>query len=74
MGVGSGYYHLSPSNATLVWDRIPMSIAIMALLSIVIGEYMSIRLGAILLTSPRFHWDSVRAVLVLDGVRWAVVT
>jgi len=49
VGVGSGYYHLSPSNATLVWDRIPMTIAFMALCSIVIGEFTSIRLGKILL-------------------------
>src|SRR5690242_810119 len=24
---GSGYYHWSPSNQTLVWDRLPMAIA-----------------------------------------------
>ncbi|MEN8809102.1 MAG: ceramidase domain-containing protein [Desulfobacterales bacterium] len=49
VGVGSGYYHLAPSNESLVWDRIPMTIAIMALVSIVIGEFVSMRLGAILL-------------------------
>jgi len=49
VGVGSGYYHLSPSNESLVWDRIPMTIVIMALVSIVIGEFVSIRLGSILL-------------------------
>ena len=49
VGVGSGYYHLAPSNETLVWDRITMTIAIMALVSIVIGEFTSIRLGPILL-------------------------
>ena len=49
VGVGSGYYHLAPSNESLVWDRIPMTIAIMALVSIVISEFVSIRLGAILL-------------------------
>jgi len=50
IGVGSGYYHLSPSNATLIWDRIPMTIAFMAMTSIIIGEFISPRLGAILLT------------------------
>lgn len=49
VGVGSGYYHLAPSNESLVWDRIPMTIAIMALVSIVISEFVSIRLGTILL-------------------------
>ena len=43
VGVGSGYYHLAPSNASLAWDRIPMTIAIMALVSIVIGEFVSVR-------------------------------
>jgi len=28
---GSGYYHFSPSTPTLVWDRLPMAIAFMAL-------------------------------------------
>ena len=35
---GSGYYHLWPSNGTLVWDRLPMTIAFMALLSAAIAE------------------------------------
>ena len=25
-GFGSGYYHWSPSNETLVWDRLPMTL------------------------------------------------
>ena len=49
VGFGSGYYHLSPTNETLVWDRIPMTIAFMALCSMIIGEYISTRLGSILL-------------------------
>ncbi len=49
VGVGSGYYHLSPSNATLVWDRLPMTIVFMALCSIIIGEFISIRAGSIVL-------------------------
>jgi hypothetical protein len=49
VGVGSGYYHLWPDNETLVWDRIPMAVAFMALLSIIVAEFVSIRLGSILL-------------------------
>ena len=49
VGVGSGYYHWSPSNPTLVWDRLPMTIAFMALSSIVAGEFISKRFGAMLL-------------------------
>jgi len=41
VGLGSGYYHWSPNNGTLVWDRLPMTIAFMALFSIIISEYIS---------------------------------
>jgi len=46
---GSGYYHLHPSNSTLVWDRLPMTIAFMALFSIVISEFVNEALGRKLL-------------------------
>ena len=46
---GSGYYHLSPGNASLVWDRLPMTIAFMALFSIIIAEFVSVHLGKLVL-------------------------
>jgi len=46
---GSGYYHLAPNNQTLVWDRLPMTIAFMAMFAIIIAEFISIRLGKTLL-------------------------
>ena len=46
---GSGYYHLEPNNQTLVWDRLPMTIAFMALFSIIISEFISVRSGRTLL-------------------------
>lgn len=48
-GVGSGYYHWTPDNQTLFWDRLPMTIGFMALLASVIGERISRRAGARLL-------------------------
>lgn len=42
---GSGYYHLAPDNARLVWDRIPIMIVFMALLSAVIADRMSVTAG-----------------------------
>ena len=45
-GLGSAYYHWRPDNATLFWDRLPMTIAFMALLASVIGERVSRRAGA----------------------------
>jgi hypothetical protein len=49
VGFGSGYYHLAPDNQTLVWDRLPMTIAFMALFSIIISEFISVRSGRALL-------------------------
>lgn len=46
---GSCYYHLNPSTDTLVWDRLPMTIGFMALVAIVIKEYVSVRLSNILI-------------------------
>ncbi len=42
---GSAYYHLAPDNARLVWDRIPIMIVFMALLSAVIAERVSVVAG-----------------------------
>lgn len=42
---GSGYYHLWPNNSSLVWDRLPMTIAFMALFSIIINEFTSFHLA-----------------------------
>ncbi|CAN5373573.1 ceramidase domain-containing protein [soil metagenome] len=46
---GSGYYHLHPDNATLVWDRLPMTISFMALFSILIREFLNEKVGRRLL-------------------------
>ncbi len=46
---GSGYYHLNPNNQTLVWDRLPMTIAFMSLFAIIIAEFVNEQRGAILL-------------------------
>jgi len=46
---GSAYYHLAPNDATLVWDRLPMTIAFMSLLAAVIGERIDARTGRLLL-------------------------
>jgi len=42
---GSGYFHLQPNNDTLIWDRLPMTIGFMSLVSIIVSEYFSPRLG-----------------------------
>ncbi|MBT2987426.1 MAG: ceramidase domain-containing protein [Candidatus Thiodiazotropha sp. (ex Ctena orbiculata)] len=46
---GSGYYHWNPSNETLVWDRLPMSIGFMGLLTALLSEYINNRLSSLLI-------------------------
>jgi hypothetical protein len=46
---GSAYYHLAPDNETLFWDRLPMTIAFMALVSSQIVDRISVRAGLVLL-------------------------
>jgi hypothetical protein len=45
-GLGSAWYHWRPNNARLFWDRLPMTIAFMALIASVVGERISRRAGA----------------------------
>ena len=40
--IGSAYYHLAPDNTTLVWDRLPMTIGFMGLLTALISERVSL--------------------------------
>lgn len=46
---GSAWYHLSPDNETLFWDRLPMTIAFMGLVSSQVVERISVRAGLLLL-------------------------
>ncbi|MGO8792495.1 MAG: ceramidase domain-containing protein [Terriglobia bacterium] len=46
---GSAYYHLAPNNARLVWDRLPMTLAFMSLLSAMLMERVNLRGGLIAL-------------------------
>ena len=42
---GSSYYHWEPSNARLVWDRLPMTIVFMSLVAALIAERINLRVG-----------------------------
>jgi hypothetical protein len=46
---GSGYYHRSPSDDALVWDRLPMTVAFMGLFAALLAEHVSERLERALL-------------------------
>ena len=45
VGIGSAHYHLAPSHGSLFWDRLPMSLAFMSLLSAVLVERLGPRVG-----------------------------
>jgi hypothetical protein len=53
-GVGSAAYHLAPSDATLVWDRLPLSLVFGAFFALVIEDR---------LTGPRNKLFALLAVL-----------
>ena len=46
---GSAWYHLAPDNETLFWDRLPMTVAFMGLLSAQVVDRVSVRAGLVLL-------------------------
>ena len=64
-GFGSAYYHLEPSNASLFWDRLPMTLSFMAFFAMIIGENLSSGAGRALL------WPLL-AVGVLSVVYWHI--
>jgi hypothetical protein len=47
--VGSAYYHLAPDDARLVWDRLPMTVAFVGLVTAMLAERVSPRLGRLVL-------------------------
>jgi hypothetical protein len=62
--IGSSYYHLDPNDATLVWDRLPMTVAFAGLVAGTLADRV-----------PRLTWPLL-AVLLLVGagsvVYWAL--
>ena len=68
---GSGYYHWGPSNATLLWDRLPMTIAFMGLFAAFISEHIGPRVERYLLV-PAVAVGIASAVWwhLTDDLRW----
>jgi hypothetical protein len=63
VGIGSGYYHWTPNNATLFWDRCPMTLAAAALTGAFVAERVDRRAGlvvavvlAVLLPGTLVYW------------------
>ncbi len=44
-GFGSAYYHWNPFNATLYWDRLPLTVVFMTFFVLVFAERVGLRAG-----------------------------
>lgn len=45
IALGSAYYHWTPNNLTLVWDRLPMTVGFMGLTAAVIADRIDAKAG-----------------------------
>ncbi|MGQ0384449.1 MAG: ceramidase domain-containing protein [Gammaproteobacteria bacterium] len=61
VAIGSAWYHLGPSNPALVFDRLPMTVAFMALFAAVVADRVSLQLGRVLL------WPCIAAGIASIG-------
>ena len=66
VALGSAWYHFEPANRTLVWDRLPMTIAFMALFTAVVADRFAWVVGRALL------WPSVVAGIL--SIAWWIRT
>ena len=78
---GSAYYHYDPNNATLFYDRLPMTIAFMSLVSFALIEQFKIRntnlftLGLILFgISTVIYWKTVDDLRLYYWVQLSAIT
>ena len=77
VAIGSAYYHVAPSDDRLFWDRLPMSIAFMALLAAFIADRIDPRIGKLSLVpllilgaATVLYWrttDDLRPYLLMQG-------
>lgn len=61
-GIGSAYYHLTPNDATLIWDRLPISLICAALLACIYRythqkpEYGLLLIGVVVAIFGVWYW------------------
>ena len=79
-GLGSAYFHWNPTNETLVWDRLPMTVVFAGLFGAMLAERISTRSGLavlllMLVVGPAsvFYWKatgdlSLYAVVQFGGM------
>ncbi|MPY23854.1 ceramidase [Shewanella psychropiezotolerans] len=47
VSLGSAYYHFEPTNQSLLWDRLPMTLGFMGLFSALMKEYLGKKIGSL---------------------------
>jgi hypothetical protein len=69
-GFGSAYYHWTPNDATLIWDRLPMTISFMSFFSVVISVFIEKKFGGkVLLPFLLIGLASILYWVVFDDLR-----
>jgi hypothetical protein len=79
-GLGSAYYHLVPDNERLFWDRLPMTIAFMSLISAQVVDRIDTKMGLGLLlpmllvgAASVIYWRATERAGVGNVVPYAVL-
>jgi hypothetical protein len=77
---GSAYYHLAPDNERLFWDRLPITIALMSLISAQVVDRVSVRAGLALLvpallagSASALYWIATERAGAGNVVPYAIV-
>ncbi|MAF26878.1 MAG: hypothetical protein CME07_03315 [Gemmatimonadetes bacterium] len=69
VSVGSAFYHWNPTSETLVWDRLPMTVAFMGLFVALLTEYAGWRAAALLVPAVVLGVASVGYWHMTDDLR-----
>lgn len=79
-GFGSAYYHWNPNDLTLVWDRLPMTIAFAGMLGALFAERVSRRAGKAILVfmlvigpGSVFYWKATGDLSVYGVVQFGAM-
>jgi len=63
VALGSGYYHLTPDNAHLMWDRLPMTIVFMSFVTALVDDRVSVNFGLWL-------WPVLLGIGIYSVLQW----
>lgn len=67
---GSAYYHWSPNDMTLIWDRLPMSMGFMALYVVMLCEHVNFKIEKFLFPSLLLGVVSVFTWVITTDLRF----